>query len=147
MTVSCPYCDRPAVLKTGRDMYPHRADLHALRFWCCDPCGAHVGCHKPGNFLIVEGRKITSDGTLPFGRLANAELRSLKMEAHRAFDRLWHFGELTRHNAYRWLAHELGVSIDTCHIGMMDEEGCRTVIELCGATSARKVAKTARKLA
>lgn len=33
--------------------------------------------------------------------------------------------------AYKWLAGELGISAEQCHIGMFDETMCQRVIDLC----------------
>ena len=73
-TVTCPYCNNPAVLVGGDVIYPHRPDLYEKKFWQCDPCDAYVGCHRPG---VGYG-----DGTRPLGRLANAELREAKKNVH-----------------------------------------------------------------
>jgi hypothetical protein len=118
--VICPYCERPAHLVTGETIYPHRRDLWQKWFWLCDPCKAYVGCHK--------------EGTKPLGRLANAELRAAKQEAHAAFDPLWQFfppREGERSRAYKWLADHLGISKRDCHIGEFDVETCRRVVAVC----------------
>lgn len=119
MTITCDYCRRPARLVTGRVIYPHRSDLAALRFWHCAPCAAWVGCHKTG------------DGTTPMGRLADAELRRAKQEAHAAFDPLWQQEGnkgAARARAYRWLAQELKIPAEQCHIGMFDVDQCAAVV-------------------
>lgn len=118
--VVCPYCDRPARLVTGSVIYPHRLDLIDLKFWQCEPCDAYVGCHRAGN-----GQ---GDGTKPMGRLANAELRRWRNAAHTAFDPLWRSRRMRRREAYGWLAKRLGVSVDNCHIGEFDVDGCKAVI-------------------
>lgn len=115
--VTCPYCSRPALLVGGKAIYPHRPDLYEKQFYQCAPCGAYVGCH-PGT-------------TKPLGRLANAELRQAKMEAHAAFDPVWKEGGKRRSDAYAGLAKQLGISKDDCHIGMFDVELCRRVVEIC----------------
>lgn len=123
--VTCDYCERPARLTTGREVYPHRPDLFSKRFYKCTPCGAWVGCH---------------DGThTPLGRLANAELRKAKMEAHDAFDPFWRSEAKrqglsrgkARRRAYKWLAEQLGIEPQLCHIGMFDVETCQRVVEVC----------------
>jgi hypothetical protein len=115
--ITCSYCDRPAELVTGRTIYPHRPDLFHQRFYRCEPCGAYVGCHR---------------GTVqPLGRLANAELRRAKIAAHAAFDPIWRSGRSSRSDAYAWLAKQLGIAIQNCHIGMFDVEQCRRVVEVC----------------
>ena len=118
MTIHCDYCNRPAVLVTGRETYPHRADLRKLKFWSCAACKAWVGCHKNG------------DGKTPLGRLANAELRAAKSAAHAAFDPLWREGAMSRSSAYAWLARQLGISAPKCHIGMFDVQTCQRVVDI-----------------
>lgn len=93
--------------------------------WVCEFCGAHVGCHPGTNKAL--------------GRLANKELRQLKMAAHKAFDTLWHWKikhegcrrKSARGKAYAWLAKELGVPTEECHIGYFTPDQCRLVIEIC----------------
>lgn len=121
----CPYCNADSELVYGDVIYPHRHDLHHKPFYLCHPCDAYVGCH-PG----------TED---PLGRLADPELRKAKQRAHAAFDPLWKATaerqNTTRNKArragYRWLAEQLGIHIDDCHIGMMDVAMCDRVVEIC----------------
>lgn len=119
--VICQYCNRPAKLVTGQKIYPHRSDLWGLKFWECQECDARVGCHKQGNNY--------GDGTVPFGTLANAELRALRHKAHQEFDRLWRQGPYSRKEAYAWLATVLNLKVEQCHIGQMDEEDCNRVLK------------------
>jgi hypothetical protein len=125
---TCPYCGQPAKLVGGDAIYPHRSDLFDLAFWQCAPCDAYVGCHKKGVTFLMNKRQVRSDGTIPLGRLANAQLRKAKSAAHAAFDPLWKSGRMTRREAYAWLATTLGISSDNCHIGMMDADACQAVV-------------------
>lgn len=142
MSCTCPYCNKPAELVTGTAIYPHRPDLSSLRFWRCEPCGAYVGCHKKGAYFYVGAAKVVSDGTLPLGCLANAELRSWKSKAHAAFDPLWKTNGLGRSAAYAWLANKMGLHKSACHIGEFTVEQCKEVVRLCdlatGKTEAEK---------
>lgn len=118
----CPYCGRESALDTKYRFYPHRPDLADKHIWICKPCGAWVGCHK--------------GTTRALGRLANAELRALKCQAHRAFDPMWKSGhdkDVKRATAYAWLARQLGIPGRECHIGHFDPEMCRRVIDVCSA--------------
>lgn len=123
----CPYCGDPSERASGTDVYPNRPDLAEKIVFICRPCGAWTGCH-PGT-------------TRPLGRLANAELRAAKMAAHAAFDPLWKAKKkLTgcskskaRGLGYRWLSEQLGIAAGHCHIGMMDVDECRRVVEICQA--------------
>ncbi len=128
MKVACPYCDRPAALVGGAAIYPHRPDLFGLKFWQCEPCDAYVGCHKAGSWRFERGQKIRHTGIEPLGRLADATLRAAKQRAHAAFDPLWKAGRMSRPEAYAWLASALGISVDNCHIGMFDVDGCGAVV-------------------
>ena len=60
-----------------------------------------------------------------------SDLAKLRMEAHRVFDARWVFEPATRSKAYLWLARQMGLRPDDCHIGMFDEDQCRWVIEIC----------------
>jgi hypothetical protein len=65
------------------------------------------------------------------GRLAKADLRRAKMEAHKHFDSLWRGRGWRRGQAYRWLAQKLGLPADSCHIGMFDVATCERVVSIC----------------
>jgi hypothetical protein len=121
--IICPYCLLIAVLTTGAEIYVNSPDLAKKYFYRCAPCDAYVGCHP--------------DSVRPLGRLANKELRWWKMEAHRAFDPKWvrkihKVGKgKARRNAYKWLAGKLDMDVKDCHIGRMDIEMCKKVVEVC----------------
>lgn len=111
--VICPYCGKPAALVDDEVIYGRSYGHKA--YWC-KPCDAYVGCHK---------------GTeTPMGRLANRELRKWKMRAHAAFDMIWKCRYMRRYNAYAWLAEELNIPAEQCHIGMFDVDMCKKVIEV-----------------
>jgi len=125
-----PLCDCGsfAALVDGSVIYPHRPDLHQKKFWQCAPCDAYVGCHPPAG---KNGKGGQGDGTVPLGRLANAELRRWKSKAHEAFDPLWKNKGMHRKKAYQWLAKQLGIDAEDCHIGMFDVELCKRTIGAC----------------
>ena len=74
LVVTCPYCQKPAVLEDSAVVYRWRS--YGM-IWRCAPCDAYVGTHK------------NSRQHAPLGRLANKELREWKKAAHRAFDPVW----------------------------------------------------------
>jgi hypothetical protein len=126
MTVPvCPYCGSSAKLVDSTVIYRSAGDYGWS--WVCErfpKCNAYVGCH-PGT-------------KKPLGRLADKELRKAKMAAHAAFDRLWKAKialgsqkKRARGAGYQWLADQLGIPADQCHIGMFDAETCRRVVEIC----------------
>ena len=115
--IFCNYCKKQAHLVTGKEIYPHRQDLHSKRFWTCSTCDAYVGCH-PGT-------------TTPLGRLADATLRMWKSRAHSAFDPIWKNGSMKRSQAYKWLSEKLDIPPEKCHIGMFDVDLCKRTVKLC----------------
>lgn len=122
----CPYCPGLfADLVTGLDIYPGRHDLAHKRFWRCPQCAARVGCHPAAD----SPRGGIGDGTVPLGRLANAELRNARTRAHDAFNPLFESGTMRRAQAYAWLARELNMTADECHLGNFDIADCNRVIE------------------
>ncbi len=120
----CGYCENKAELVTGKVLHPSWSHLADRMFWRCVPCQAHVGCHeKHRKTTGVDGITVTSDGTLALGSLANAELREARSEVHKEFDPIWHY--MPRKKAYAWLANELGIDVNSCHIAMFDLAMCK----------------------
>jgi hypothetical protein len=119
-TVTCPYCSAFAELVSGDVIYPHRRDLAHKKYWLCNPCDAYVGVH--------EG----SPKFAPLGRLANRELRDWKQRAHAVFDPLWKRGTYKRTEAYAVLQQKMGLTKEQAHIGKMDVDQCKRVVELFG---------------
>lgn len=127
----CVECGQLGKLVSGAVAYPRQPDRANQAFYRCD-CGALVSCH-PGTAIAA-------------GRPARAETRNLRRLAHQALDAIWgrHRSRMgagyARAKAYKWLAGELGIRKQDCHIGAMDAEQCRRVIELCGARALKEAA-------
>lgn len=105
----CPYCHVPTEYKNSIEVYG--VDYGMIYY--CPQCGAYVGVHKG-----TDRAK---------GRLANAELRRCKIEAHRYFDELYKRGLMKRREAYKWLSDQLGLPPEYTHIGMFNPETCAKV--------------------
>jgi hypothetical protein len=130
MTVICPYCSIAAILTDSAEVY-HGHSYGMI--WLCRPCQAWVGVHK------------NTQDHKPLGRLANKELREWKQKAHAVFDPLWqeklrrriaergpeYRKHYARGSAYRWLAEQLEIPFEDCHIGMFDVDTCKRVVALC----------------
>lgn len=121
---TCRYCQEEApLLRFGDAGYPYQRDYGPT--FVCAPCAAWVGCH-PGTENALGG-------------LANAELREAKQAAHAAFDPLWRrkiakedcSQSHARRAGYKWLSETTGIPFKKCHIGMMNLEECRKVVEVC----------------
>ncbi len=132
--VCCPYCGKTAAFLPSSDALYHGRDYGPV--YACPPCGAWVGCH-PGT-------------RIPLGRLADADLRRAKIDAHAAFDAIWRAYHATRQaedpayprgraraTAYRQLSAALGIDPRVCHIGHFDLQTCQRVVELCASGSFR----------
>lgn len=115
--VYCDYCGRRAEYVDSKVIY---GKSYGMVYLCrCKPQWAYVGVHK---------------GTdIPLGRLADAQLRRWKKEAHAAFDPLWKYGRFKnrRNAAYAWLAEQMGLPVEKTHIGMFDVGHCKAVIQIC----------------
>ena len=124
----CPYCLEQTEYGDSSIFYGGRS--YGMVYYCLD-CDARVGVHQGTDKAL--------------GRLANAELRKAKKEAHRYFDALWKaqakqtppnyspqkWRRKCRSNAYKWLSEQLQVPVQFCHIGMFDVEYCYKIVELC----------------
>lgn len=110
----CPYCGRETELIDSAEVY-HGTSYGWM--YMCRPCNAYVGCY--------------AGTTNSFGRLANAELRSLKSQAHDVFDQIWKSGLMSRTEAYEWLSEQLNTPKELTHIGMFNEETCKKVVRIC----------------
>lgn len=129
----CGECGARAEAVTGEKRHPHRPDLAGKRMYCCTACDAYVGCH---------------DNTWqPLGFPALDHTRLMRRKAHGHFDPIWkaiqaaekrlphdHPRRRTapRARAYEWLAKEMRMPLDRCHIGMMNGEEARRVVDICG---------------
>lgn len=111
----------------------------------CDYCGRRANSLIAKSFMEeVTEKSISASTAWPMlastrgrisrlGRLANAELRYWKKEAHAAFDPLWKYGRFKgyRNAAYAWLAERMGLPVEKTHIGMFDVRECKKAIQIC----------------
>lgn len=121
----CPYCGKPTEFVDSSVIYGRSYGM----IYLCRDCRAYVGVHKGTDQAL--------------GRLANAELREAKKEAHFYFNqiaktdlinKIWekYIPNISNRNkAYLWLSIQLGIPHKICHIGMFDVENCKRVVELC----------------
>ena len=126
----CPYCGAPTFIRSSLAVY--KVNYGNLLMCSGYPlCDAYVGCH--------EGTET------PKGTLAKADLRAWRRDAHCAFDRRWYGrGRSRRGDAYLWLSHRTGKSLDACHIGEFTIAECQEVIRLCGQDDLTRAAKLFR---
>lgn len=103
---------------SSREIY----GVHYGFIYLCRLCDAYVGVHKKSKS--------------PLGTLANKEDRYWRKKAHIAFDPLWNTGDkMKRSDAYKWLASQMGLTIDECHIAMFDKDMCQKAIKVISIAS------------
>ena len=116
---TCPYCNKKIVYVDSTEIYGKSYGM----VYMCRPCNAYVGVHKGTHY--------------PLGSLANLELREKRKEAHYYFDQLWRIPGLDgskkakkRLTAYKWLAKQLYIAREKCHIGFFDISLCNKTIQV-----------------
>lgn len=113
----CPYCGSPVVLRSADGIYRENHDSTMLYVCTKYPaCDAYV--------RVQPGIKNT-----PIGSMANGDLRALRREAHRSFDRIYETGLMSKQEAYAWLSGVLAAPMSHAHIGYLGEHYCRVVID------------------
>lgn len=117
--IRCPYCGAHAVMRSSKAVYQSKAKPGRHLFVCAryPLCDSYVGAHE---------------GTLlPMGTLANGDLRNKRIQAHRAFNRLWESGTMKKWQAYRWMQAKFGLCSQQAHIAMFSEYMCDQLITEC----------------
>ena len=127
-TLACPEC--------GGRMW-----IKGSRFGLFYGCENFPGC-KGTHSAHADGR--------PMGVPGDGPTKIARHKAHRDFDRLWLGADrlyttvhgrnrarakktiirTARRRAYEWLAIQLGLGFDDCHIGNFDLETCQRVVEV-----------------
>ncbi|HYW76711.1 MAG TPA: zinc-finger-containing protein [Gammaproteobacteria bacterium] len=114
----CDVCGGRVVLADTGQVYGPAYAGKGQGYLCMSlACRAYVGCH-PGT-------------DVPLGTMADRETRQARRRAHAAFDPLWRRTPGMRRRAYAWLADQLGLAREECHIGLFDKDTCERVISLC----------------
>ena len=120
VNIKCPYCGSRALLRPASVVYGANAIDPAAPYYVCarfPACNSYVAAHR--------------DTRLPMGTLADRALRCKRIEAHKAFNRLWESGLMGKKQAYRWLQAKLGLPEQEAHIGRFSLFRCEQVIRLC----------------
>ena len=104
----CNLCGSKVIYTSNSVVYGGR-EYGSGFCYLCTQCGAYVGIHKPRPNEAL-------------GLLADAKMRSLKMQCHELFDRKWrnhpqNTRRLARKRAYEELAEKLDIDVSECHFG------------------------------
>jgi hypothetical protein len=111
-TIYCCGCEKDvqARLTNGKEIYPHRNDLHSLPFWKCDTCRNYVGCHHK-----------TKNRTNPLGVIPTKEIMNARREIHKLIDPLWKSGMFNRRKLYSKISEKVGWEYHTACIKSVEE--------------------------
>lgn len=94
--VYCCQCQTvvECLLKSGREIYPHRPDLATIQMYECPYCHNRVGVHK-GTYKAL-------------GCIPTPEIKRARMYVHNLMDPLWKSGKIKRGELYKRVSKELG---------------------------------------
>ena len=112
MKIYCVECNNKikAVLTNGKEIYPHREDLHKLPFWKCPECNNYVGCHHK-----------TKKRTRPLGVIPTKEIRNARKHIHALLDPIWKNGQIKRGELYNMISKRLGFRYHSADIRSIPE--------------------------
>lgn len=105
-TMKCPYCGKPVVKIDSRLIYGRD---YGEMFACSD----YPKCDSYGGTTV-----------------ASKELRELRKECHRQFDKIWLSGEKKRSTAYWWMSRKMKKPKEQCHISLFREDDCRKLLKI-----------------
>lgn len=110
----------------------------------CPDCGSAMILRETSRFKHRNGdnRKFYGCSTFPvcrcirpshpngqvFGIPGDAETKKARIAAHAIFDPIWQSGNMTRRQAYQWLADKLGVK--EIHMSELSASECKRVIQV-----------------
>ena len=118
LKIRCPYCGSLATKRPASYIYGKKCESNKFVYVCdhYPKCDSYVAANEKG---------------LPMGMLANKKLRQKRIAAHKALDRIWKKGFMTKEQVYIWLQSKLGMTETQMHIANFGEYYCNRVIYEC----------------
>lgn len=115
--LTCPHCGSAVSFVNNAEIYGRAYGDWPWAYKChSTQCGAYVGTHPNTKF--------------PLGTLATAEIRAARMKAKNLFNPLWQSGQMTRSEAYAWLAAKISIPVAACHFGRFDAAQCERALKV-----------------
>lgn len=112
----CHHCSDRVRIGTHEEVYGR--DYSDWPYvYLCEGCGAYVGLHP---FTAI-----------PLGTLADKRTRDARKSCKLPFERIWRSGEMSRTEAYKWLADKMGIPAEECHFGWFSVEQCQAAMTHC----------------
>lgn len=115
----CHYCGGSVRLLEHSQFYRSGRNYGSWPYlYACQGCDASVGIH-PGTLI-------------PLGTLADSELKDARQRNKTVFLLAQEilFND-DRGAAYRWLAHKMGIEVESCHWGWFDLDQCEKAGSIC----------------
>lgn len=115
----CPHCGSPVSVVNNKEIYGRQYGKWPFAYKCASKeCDSYVGIHPKTD--------------IPLGSLANKATRAARKQAKAVFAPKWEGGEMSKDEAYAWLASKLGIAdVHHCHVGWFDIETCNRVVDIC----------------
>ena len=119
LKIHCPYCGSLVTKRAASYVYGKNAKPDTFLYVCdrYPACDSYVAAH-------------TKSG-LPMGTPANKTLRNKRIAAHKALDKIWENGYMTKEQVYIWLQAKLDMPANVMHIGKLNEYYCNRIIYEC----------------
>lgn len=115
-TLRCPYCGGTVIYRSADGIY--KDNTRGTMLYVCS--------HYPICDVYV---RVHPNTKTPMGTMADHKLRTLRIAAHKHFDKLHKSGNMTRQEAYMWLANLISAPLSQAHIGYLGEYYCNLVIK------------------
>lgn len=114
----CPSCGILAKFVSDKVFYGR--DFGGHHVYYCPKCNSRVGAY--------EGTPI------PMGTMADQETLRLRKKCHEVFDQKWQNGQMTRDEAYVWLADVMKLQPYEAHIGKFGKRQCSKLLMILGVS-------------